>query len=100
MQNKKYTSLPVEFSVIKSYESGDTRFLDVTIDVLHTGLNCNGSIFKKEIVNWVHRGRVKFENYCAIRYIFIRLHMTYIFILYELHIISACYFGLASISKP
>lgn len=51
MQNKKYTSLPVEFSVIKSYESGDTRFLDVTIDVLHTGLNCNGSIFKKEIVN-------------------------------------------------
>lgn len=51
MHNDKHTSLPVEFSVIKSYESEDTRFLDITIDVLHTGLNCNGSIFKKDVVN-------------------------------------------------
>lgn len=51
MNDDKFASLPVEFSVIKSYESKDVRFMDVTIDVLHTGRNFNGSIFLKEVVD-------------------------------------------------
>lgn len=46
----KYSSLPIEFSITNTVDTKDTRFLDVTIDVLHTGLNYNGSIFKKEVV--------------------------------------------------
>lgn len=51
MAHDNRTILPVEFSVIKSYQSKDIRFLDVTIDVLHTGLNYNGSIFNKDVVD-------------------------------------------------
>lgn len=32
-------------------ETDDSRFLAITIDVLHTGLNFNGSIFDKEVVD-------------------------------------------------
>lgn len=39
------------FSINKIVEDDDTRFMQVTIDVLHTGLNYNGSVFNKEVVN-------------------------------------------------
>lgn len=39
-----------KFSNIKEYENDDTRFLKVTIDILHTGLNFNSSIFNKDVV--------------------------------------------------
>lgn len=45
------TSIPISFTVNKEYTSNDSRFIDVTIDVLHTGLNFNGSIFEKEVVD-------------------------------------------------
>lgn len=50
MENK-HISLPISFSVNDEISSSDDRFINVTIDVLHTGLNFNGSIFKKDIVN-------------------------------------------------
>lgn len=43
--------LPVSFTVNNYVETGDSRFLAITIDVLHTGLNFNGSIFEKDVVN-------------------------------------------------
>jgi hypothetical protein len=51
MDRKKHSSLPVTFSITNTVETKDTRFLNVTIDVLHTGLNYNGSIFSKEVVD-------------------------------------------------
>jgi hypothetical protein len=42
--------LPVMFQKLKEYEINDTRFMSVRIWILHTGLNHNGSIFNKEIV--------------------------------------------------
>ena len=51
MDKKKHSSLPVTFSITNTVETKDTRFLNVTIDVLHTGLNYNGSIFSKEVVD-------------------------------------------------
>ena len=50
MQNKNL-SLPISFSVNNEISNKDGRFINVTIDVLHTGLNFNKSIFNKEIVN-------------------------------------------------
>lgn len=43
--------LPVEFTINDYVETKDNRFLAITIDVLHTGLNFNGSIFEKEVVD-------------------------------------------------
>lgn len=43
--------LPVSFTINNCVETKDSRFLDITIDVLHTGLNFNGSIFEKDVVN-------------------------------------------------
>lgn len=43
--------LPVEFTINNCVENDDSRFLAITIDVLHTGLNFNGSIFDKEVVD-------------------------------------------------
>lgn len=43
--------LPVSFTINSCVETEDSRFLAITIDVLHTGLNFNGSIFEKEIVD-------------------------------------------------
>lgn len=43
--------LPVTFTINKEIETEDSRFLDITIDVLHTGLNANGSIFSKAVVD-------------------------------------------------
>lgn len=45
---KKFT-LPIRFSKFEKIE--DSRFVKVTIDVLHTGENLNGSIFEKQIVD-------------------------------------------------
>ena len=45
------TKILSKFSVNKEVKSQDIRFLSVTIDVLHTGLNLNGSVFEKDIVN-------------------------------------------------
>ena len=50
MQNKSI-SLPISFSVNNEISDKNNRFIDVTIDVLHTGLNYNGSIFNKEVVD-------------------------------------------------
>lgn len=50
MQDKNI-SLPISFSVNNEISDKNNRFINVTIDVLHTGLNYNGSIFDKEIVN-------------------------------------------------
>ena len=49
--NHKRRMLPVSFTINDYVESEDSRFLVITIDVLHTGLNFNGSIFDKEVVD-------------------------------------------------
>ena len=49
MKNSIY-SLPVYFSVKNEVSNNDTRFLNCTIDVLHTSANFNGSVFSKEVV--------------------------------------------------
>ena len=50
MTNKNI-SLPISFSVNNEISDKTNRFINVTIDVLHTGLNYNRSIFSKEVVN-------------------------------------------------
>lgn len=50
MQNENI-SLPISFSINSEISDKDNRFINVTIDVLHTGLNFNGSIFNKEVVD-------------------------------------------------
>lgn len=47
----KITSLQSTFSVNGSSSTEDTRFMNITIDVLHTGLNRNGSVFEKQVVD-------------------------------------------------
>ena len=47
----KNISLPISFSINNEISDGNNRFVNVTIDVLHTGLNYNGSIFSKEVVD-------------------------------------------------
>ena len=47
---KSIYSLPVNFSVKDEISNNDTRFLNCTIDVLHTGTNFNGSVFSKDVV--------------------------------------------------
>ena len=51
MMKNKNISLPISFSVNNEISDKNNRFIDVTIDVLHTGLNYNGSIFNKEVVD-------------------------------------------------
>ena len=46
----KTTSLHSTFSVNGEVSNDDTRFLNITIDVLHTGENLNGSIFTKKLL--------------------------------------------------
>ena len=50
MQNANI-SFPISFSVNNEISDKSNRFINVTIDVLHTGLNYNGSIFSKEVVD-------------------------------------------------
>ena len=47
----KNISLPISFSVNNEISDKNNRFINVTIDVLHTGLNFNKSIFSKEVVD-------------------------------------------------
>lgn len=49
--SQKRNRLPVSFTINECIEENDTRFLAITIDVLHTGLNFNGSIFNKDVVD-------------------------------------------------
>lgn len=51
MINDKTTSLYSTFSVNGEVSDNDTRFLNVTIDIMHTNENLNGSFFSKEVVN-------------------------------------------------
>ena len=51
MLDKNIHSLPISFSVNNEISDKNNRFINVTIDVLHTGLNYNGSIFSKEVVD-------------------------------------------------
>lgn len=47
---KNITSIPIAFAVQDEVSNHDTRFINCTIDVLHTGTNFNGSVFSKEVV--------------------------------------------------
>ena len=51
MDLNKVKKLPVVFTVNDCVETEDSRFLAITIDVLHTGLNFNGSVFSREVVD-------------------------------------------------
>ena len=51
MDLNKVQKLPVVFTVNDCVETEDSRFLAITIDVLHTGLNFNGSVFSREVVD-------------------------------------------------
>ena len=51
MDIKKHSKLPVSFTINGSFDTEDSRYLPITIDVLHTGLNFNGSIFEKTVVD-------------------------------------------------
>ncbi len=42
--------LPTSFSIDREFSSNDTRFLEITIDILHTGKNFNDSNFDKGVV--------------------------------------------------
>lgn len=42
---------PISFIKKNEYQTSDYRFIDVTIDVLHTGVNLNNSEFTKEVVD-------------------------------------------------
>lgn len=47
----KLNRLPVTFSKTGEVDGKETRFINITIDVLHTGDNLNGSTFSKEVVD-------------------------------------------------
>lgn len=49
--NDKTTSLRSTFSVNGEISDEDTRFLNITIDILHTGQNLNKSFFDKNVVD-------------------------------------------------
>ena len=46
--NQRY---PVSFIKKGEYESSDFRFIDVSIDVMHTGANLNKTSFTKDAIN-------------------------------------------------
>lgn len=46
--NQRY---PVSFIKKGEYESSDSRFIDVSIDVMHTGANLNKTSFTKDAIN-------------------------------------------------
>lgn len=47
----EHNRIPASFTINDCIDTEDSRFLAITIDVLHTGLNLNGSIFEKEVVD-------------------------------------------------
>ena len=46
--NQRY---PISFSKKNEYKSSDFRFIDVCIDVMHTGANINKTSFTKDVIN-------------------------------------------------
>ena len=46
--NQRY---PISFSKKNEYETSDFRFIDVYIDVMHTGANLNKTSFTKDVIN-------------------------------------------------
>lgn len=46
--NQRY---PISFSKKNEYETSDFRFIDVCIDVMHTGANLNKTSFTKDVIN-------------------------------------------------
>lgn len=46
--NQRY---PISFSKKNEYETSDFRFIDVCIDVMHTGVNLNKTSFTKDVIN-------------------------------------------------
>ena len=50
MDMNKFKKLPVLFTVNDCVETEDSRFLAITIDVLHTGLNFNGSVLAERLL--------------------------------------------------
>lgn len=51
IKDNKTTSLHSNFSINNEVSNEDTRFMSVTIDIMHTGENLNGSYFSKDVVN-------------------------------------------------
>lgn len=51
IKDNKTASLHSRFSVNGEVSNEDTRFMSITIDVLHTGENLNGSYFSKDVVD-------------------------------------------------
>lgn len=51
MDINKFKRLPVTYTINDCIETEDARFLAITIDVLHTGLNFNGTNFSHEVVD-------------------------------------------------
>lgn len=49
--SERLNRLPITFEKTGEVMGKDTRFINVTIDVLHTGGNLNGSRFEKEVVD-------------------------------------------------
>ena len=49
--SRNICSLPIYFTVKNEISDHDDRFINVEIDVLHTGLNFNNSIFDKDVVD-------------------------------------------------
>ena len=49
--DKKICKLLSNYTLNNEISDDDTRYMQVTIDVLHTGLNYNGSVFEKEVVD-------------------------------------------------
>lgn len=50
-EDKEVELLSVDFIKNKEYSCSDLRFIDVFIDVLHTGKNKKGTIYTKEVVD-------------------------------------------------
>lgn len=46
--NQRY---PISFLKKNEYETSDFRFIDVCIDVMHTGANLNKTSFTKDVIN-------------------------------------------------
>lgn len=49
--NRTTERIAAEYTVNEVIDAGDTRFLSIYIDVLHLGVNYNGSVFTKEVVD-------------------------------------------------
>lgn len=48
---KGLNQCPVEFSINNEYSNKDTRFIEVTVDIMHTGDNLNMTNFTREVID-------------------------------------------------